>query len=86
MIVCRPIRCGNRQASRIDVGIVTYATMSDGTTVDNPRWARQEATRLEVAQQRLQRAKRGSNNRCARRETVAARHRKIANRRKRLSP
>lgn len=66
----------------IDVGVVTYATLSDGTEVANPRWARQEAARLEAAQQRLQHAKRGSNNRVARRETVAARHRKIANRRK----
>jgi putative transposase len=66
----------------VDVGVVTYATLSDGTAVANPRWARQEASRLEVAQQRLQRAKRGSNSRVARRETVAARHRKIANRRK----
>ncbi|MGH3958275.1 RNA-guided endonuclease InsQ/TnpB family protein [Mycobacterium sp.] len=66
----------------IDVGVVTYATLSDGTAVANPRWAREEAGRLEVAQQRLQRAKRGSNNQVARRETLAARHRKIANRRK----
>ncbi len=76
-----PLPATGKQAG-IDVGVVTYATMSDGATVDNPRWARQEATRLEVAQQRLQRAKRGSNNRSARRETVAARHRKIADRRK----
>lgn len=66
----------------IDVGIVTYATMSDGTTVDNPRWAGQETARLQAAQQRLARAKRGSHNRARQRETVAARHRKIANRRK----
>lgn len=66
----------------IDVGVVTYATLSDGTTVANPRWARQEAGRLEVAQQRLQRAQRGSNNRVAHREMVAARHHKITNRRK----
>jgi putative transposase len=66
----------------VDVGVVTYATLSDGCAVANPRWARQEADRLEVAQQRLQRAKRGSKNRVARRATVAARHRKIANRRK----
>lgn len=52
------------------------------TEVANPRWARQEAARLEVAQHRLLRMKRGSNNRAARRETLAARHRKIANRRK----
>ena len=37
----------------VDVGVVTYATLSDGTAVANPRWARQEASRLEVAQQRL---------------------------------
>jgi putative transposase len=66
----------------IDVGVVAYATLSDGTEVANPRWARQEAGRLAVAQQRLQRAQRGSHNRVARRQTVAARHRKIANRRK----
>ncbi|EUA09723.1 putative transposase family protein [Mycobacterium kansasii 662] len=76
-----PLPATGRQAG-VDVGVVTYATCSDGTEVANPRWARQEAARLEAAQQRLQRAQRGSNNRIARRETVAARHRKIANRRK----
>ena len=80
-VPANPLPATGKQAG-IDVGVVTYATMSDGTTVDNPRWTRQEATRLEVAQRRLQRAKRGSNNRSARRETVAAQHRKIANRRK----
>ena len=42
--------------------------------------------RLAAAQQRLARANAGSNNRGRRRETVAARHRKIANCRTRLSP
>jgi putative transposase len=37
---------------------------------------------LAAAQQRLQRAKRRSKNRDRKRETVAARHRKIANQRK----
>jgi putative transposase len=37
---------------------------------------------LEAAQQRLARAKRGSNNRRRKRETVGARHRKITDRRK----
>ncbi len=70
-----------RQAG-IDVGIVRYATLSDGTGVDNPRWGRAAADRLAAAQQRLARAKRRSKNRIRRRETVAARHRKIANQRK----
>jgi putative transposase len=76
-----PLPATGRQAG-IDVGVVTYATCSDGTEVANPRWARHEAAQLQAAQQRLQRAKRGSNNRVAQRETVAKRNRKIANRRK----
>jgi putative transposase len=70
-----------RQAG-MDVGIVRYATLSDGTGVENPRWGRAAADRLAAAQQRLARAKRRSKNRQRRRETVAARHRKIANQRK----
>jgi putative transposase len=66
----------------IDVGIVSFATTSDGEHIDNPRWARASAERLAAAQQRLARARRGGNNRAAKRETVAARHRKIANQRK----
>jgi putative transposase len=66
----------------IDVGIVSFATTSDGKHVDNPRWARTAGDRLAAAQQRLQRARRGGKNRVAKRETVAARHRKIANQRK----
>jgi len=80
-VPAKPLPATGHQAG-IDVGVVSYATLSDGTAVANPRWARQEAARLAVAQQRLQRAKRGSKNRDIRRETVAARHRKIANRRK----
>jgi putative transposase len=66
----------------IDVGIVRYATLSDGTSVDNPRWARASSDRLTAAQKRLRRAQRGSKNHRLRRETVAARHRKVANQRK----
>lgn len=66
----------------IDVGIASFATTSDGEHIDNPRWGRAAADKLAAAQQRLQRAKRGSKNRGRRRETVAARHRKIANQRK----
>ncbi|WP_309241706.1 transposase [Mycobacterium sp. AZCC_0083] len=50
--------------------------------MDNPRWGRRAADKLTAAQQRLQRARRGGRNRQAKRATVAARHRKIANQRK----
>ncbi len=80
-VPANPLPVSGAQAG-IDVGVVTYATLSDGTTVDNPRWARHAAAKLESAQQQLARAKRGSHNRVARRETVAALHRTVANRRK----
>lgn len=66
----------------IDVGIASFATTSDGHHIDNPRWGRKAGDRLAAAQQRLQRATRRSSNRDRKRETVAARHRKIANQRK----
>ena len=70
-----------RQAG-IDVGIASFATASDGEHVDNRRWGRAAADKLAAAQQRLQRAKRQSKNRDRKRETVAARHRKIADQRR----
>jgi putative transposase len=76
-----PLPVTGRQAG-IDVGIVSFATTSDGERIDNPRWARAASERLAAAQQRLQRARRGGRNRAAKRETVAARYRKIANQRK----
>jgi putative transposase len=76
-----PLPATGRQAG-IDVGIVSFATTSDGEHLDNPRWGRAAADRLATARRRLASAKRGSNNRERRRQTVAARHRKIANQRK----
>ena len=77
----RPLPATGRQAG-VDVGIVSFATMSDGERVANPRWGRVAGRGLASAQQRLARANRGSNNRERKRETVAARHRKISNQRK----
>jgi len=66
-------------AGGIDVGIASFAVTSEGRHIDNPRWGARAAGKLHVAQAVLARKKRGSNNRRAARETVAARHRKVAN-------
>jgi len=47
----------------LDVGLLAFATLSDGTTVDNPRHARQAQARLRLAQRRVARRQRGSHNR-----------------------
>ncbi len=68
----------------VDVGITSFLTTSNGHHEDNPRWARSAQGRLESAQQTLARKKPGSSNRRAARETLQARHRKVANRRRRF--
>jgi putative transposase len=80
-VPARPLPATGKRAG-VDVGIARFATTSDGQHVDNPRWARVAAAKLVAAQQRLSRAKRGSKNRRLRLETVAARHRKVANQRR----
>jgi putative transposase len=66
----------------VDVGITSFVTTSNGLHLENPRFARTAAAKLALAQRRLARTERGSKNRSRCRETVAARHRKIANQRR----
>ena len=66
----------------IDVGITVFLATSDGELVENPRHARKAAGGLAFAQQVLSRKKRGYENRRRQRETVANRHRKVANQRR----
>ena len=47
----------------IDVGLESFAVLSDGTVIDNPRWYRQAQAKLRVAQRRVARRKRGSKSR-----------------------
>ncbi len=66
----------------IDVGIVSFLTTSDSEHIENPRWQRTGAERLAKSQRVLSGKKKGSSNRRAARETVAGRHRKVANQRR----
>jgi putative transposase len=66
----------------IDVGVSSFAITSDGEHIPNPRYSRVGADKLARSQQVLARKQRGSANRQAARETVAARHRKVANQRR----
>jgi putative transposase len=66
----------------IDVGIASFATLSDGKHVPNPDFGRIAAAKLGAAQRVLARKQRGSSNRQRAKETLAARHRKVANQRR----
>lgn len=65
----------------IDVGLDSFAVLSDGTEIDNPRHLKSGLGKLRRAQRRLARRKRGSNRRRKARVQVAKAHRKIRNQR-----
>lgn len=63
----------------IDVGLKTYATLSDGTTVENPKTLTKYQKQLNRAQRRLSKRVKGSKSREKQRLVVAKLHRKVRN-------
>lgn len=66
----------------IDVGLKTYATLSDGTIIENPKTLNKYQKQLNRAQRRLSKRVKGSKNREKQRLVVAKLHRKVRNVRK----
>lgn len=66
----------------IDVGLTSFATLSTGETIENPRFYRKEEANLRRAQQRKEKAPIGSALRLERKIVVAKVHERIANKRK----
>lgn len=65
----------------IDVGLKTFAVMSNGKKVENPKHLRKSEKRLTKLQKDLSRKKKGSHNRNKARIKVALLHEKLANQR-----
>jgi putative transposase len=53
----------SREAIGIDVGLRVFATLSDGTEIENPRYSRAAQARLRKAQRKVSRRKKGSHRR-----------------------
>lgn len=66
----------------VDVGIKSFATLSTGESIENPRHLAKASDTLAKLQRRLSRKKRGSNNRVKARQKVALAHAKVARTRK----
>jgi putative transposase len=66
----------------VDMGLLDFYALSDGTTVDTPRFFRKSEQKLAKLQRRLSRKKKGSKNRRKARARVSRCHEKIANQRK----
>lgn len=58
----------------IDLGLTTFAVLSDGKTITSPKFFRRAERKLRKAQQKLSRKQRGSNNRAKARIKVAKAH------------
>jgi putative transposase len=61
----------------IDVGLTTFATLSTGDTIKNPRFFRKEEKALAKVQRLLSRQKKGTPARIKRRKAVARVHERI---------
>lgn len=66
----------------IDLGLSSFAVLSNGRKVANPRFSRRAARRLRKAQRALSRTDKGSGNRAKARVKVARAHARVADARR----
>jgi putative transposase len=76
-----PLPAAGRSAG-VDLGITSFAVISDGQRIANPRHLQRRARNLARYQRRLARCQRGSANRAKARAKVARAHRKVRNARR----
>jgi putative transposase len=72
----------SQEAVGIDVGLQTFAYLSTGEAIANPRFFHEEEAKLTRAQRKLSKAPKGTKEREKKRKIVARTHERIANRRK----
>jgi putative transposase len=65
----------------VDVGLESFATLSNGEKIANPRFFRSEEHELAKVQRKLSKATKGTQERAKRRKIVSRVHERIANRR-----
>ncbi|WP_329117960.1 RNA-guided endonuclease InsQ/TnpB family protein [Streptomyces sp. NBC_01353] len=66
----------------IDLGLTTFAVLSDGTKIASPKFLRRSERKLKRLQKDLSRKVKGSRNRAKARIKVARQHAKVADRRR----
>ena len=71
----------SEEAIGIDVGLKTFAALSNGEFLENPRFFRKDEKALAKAQRKLSKQKRGSCERKKARKVVSRIHERIRNRR-----
>ena len=80
--VASPVRKSHDGASvGIDFGLKTYMTLSDGTTVQSPRFLKESLNEVRRRSRNLSRCRKGSHNRERKRKELDRLHEKITDRR-----
>ena len=74
-------KTNNKKKTGIDVGLENFATLSDGTTIENHRFLVECERKLKILSRRLSRKNRGSNRRQKAKIKLAHIHEKISNQR-----
>lgn len=72
----------NPKAVGIDVGLKTFAMLSTGEPIENPRFFRRERAALAKVQRRMSKYEKGTPERRFHRHAVALTHERVANKRK----
>ena len=70
------------KAVGVDLGIKTFATLSDGTEIQNPKNLKKSLKKLKRMQRSVSRKVKGSNSRKKAVKLLAIQHEKVTNRRK----
>ena len=70
------------KAVGVDLGIKTFATLSDGTEIQNPKYLKKALKKLKRLQRSVSRRKKGSNSRKKAVKLLARQYEKVANKRK----
>lgn len=71
-----------KESIAIDVGLESFATLSNGKKIENPRFFKKEEKRLATAQRKLSKLEKGSKERRKAGKVVAKIHERIKNQRK----
>jgi putative transposase len=66
----------------IDLGLKSFITLSDGSSVDNPRWTRKHEARIAAANRTLARKQKRSKNRLRAKESLRRTHQRASNARR----
>jgi putative transposase len=71
----------SEKVTGIDVGLESFATLSNGEKISNPRFFKNSEKKLAKAQCKLSKAEKGTKERSKRRKVVAHIHQRVANQR-----